>query len=326
MLLRTVRNPIRSSWRGTPSSLNTPLSSYSSAIPTANTASSSRHFFPLQKPTGNHGRKTFSIGRSSLLLFHANHNPWRLQSYKRPTTSLHLSLLKFFFFSLPFTTKSTKMTVIDADDIPSLSLLYKLGKLKAADPSQNPPPTILGPSTLPSPSKALNDRIALVRGDITTLGVDAIVNAANNSLLGGGGVDGAIHRAAGPGLLEECRRLNGCATGSARVTDAYRLPCRKVIHAVGPVYYERKDADCERLLSNCYATSLNVAVNNECRSVAFSALSTGIYGYPSRKAAAAALATVRNFLEKPGSLEKLDKVVMVTFEMKDWDAYTTMLP
>ncbi|KAK4454254.1 hypothetical protein QBC34DRAFT_392921, partial [Podospora aff. communis PSN243] len=145
------------------------------------------------------------------------------------------------------------------------------------------------------------------------------------SLLGGGGVDGAIHRAAGPRLLAECRTLNGCRTGSAKITQAYNLPCSRVIHAVGPVYDDYDPEKSERELTSCYTTSLQLAVENGCRSVAFSALSTGVYGYPSRAAAPAALSAVREFmLGEEG--KKIDKVVIVTFEKKDVDAYNEALP
>ncbi|KAK0643704.1 hypothetical protein B0T16DRAFT_392187 [Cercophora newfieldiana] len=212
-----------------------------------------------------------------------------------------------------------------AAEIPNLTLLYKVTRLIGPLPTSKPPMTLLGPSQLPSPSKALNDRVCLYRGDITRLAVDAIVNAANNSLLGGGGVDGAIHRSAGPRLLAECRTLGGCPTGSAKITGAYNLPCRKVIHAVGPIYDDYNSEKCETELTGCYTKSLELAVANDCRTVAFSALSTGIYGYPSKAAAPAALSAIRKFLEgKDG--EKLDKVVIVTFEKKDVDAYDEALP
>ena len=155
--------------------------------------------------------------------------------------------------------------------------------------------------------------------------VDAIVNAANNSLLGGGGVDGAIHRAAGPELLDECRTLDGCDTGSAKITDAYELPCKKVIHAVGPVYSSRHKEECEEDLAGCYTTSLRLAVANSCKSIAFSALSTGIYGYPSNSAAPVAIKAVKDFLESEDG-DKLEKVVFTTFVQKDVDAYNRWLP
>ncbi|KAK4677723.1 hypothetical protein QC764_301270 [Podospora pseudoanserina] len=218
-----------------------------------------------------------------------------------------------------------KMTVLKAADIPSVSLLYKLHKLSAAPADTKLVKTLLGPTEIPPPSKSLNDRVAVYRADITSLAVDAIVNAANRSLLGGGGVDGAIHRAAGRGLYEECKKLNGCKTGSAKITDAYDLPCNRVIHAVGPVYDPADHDTSEKLLVGCYTTSLELAVEHECRTIAFSALSTGIYGYPSREAAPAALSAIRKFLTgKDG--DKIDKVILVTFEKKDVDAYTEFVP
>ncbi|KAG7288154.1 hypothetical protein NEMBOFW57_007679 [Staphylotrichum longicolle] len=228
-----------------------------------------------------------------------------------------------------FTTKMPRRAPITpASSIPSLSLLYKLHKLAPAAPGTALSQTLIGPNTgatLPTPSKSLNDRVGLIRTDITSLAVDAIVNAANRSLLGGGAVDGVIHAAAGPQLYDECRTLHGCATGSAKITNAYLLPCKKVIHAVGPVYDASDPAKSERLLTGCYTKSLELAAEHGCRTVAFSALSTGIYGYPSREAAPAALSAIRKFLVRDGG-KGIDKVVIVTYVANDVAAYDEFLP
>jgi O-acetyl-ADP-ribose deacetylase (regulator of RNase III) len=160
-------------------------------------------------------------------------------------------------------------------------------------------------------------RLEALQADITTLAVDAIVNAANSTLLGGGGVDGAIHRAAGPELVEECRGLGGCPVGEARLTRGYRLAARHVIHTVGPVWHggERGEAD---LLRACYVNSLALAVRHGLVSVAFPAISTGIYGYPVEQAAAVAVAAVRSVTAKPTLLER---VIFACFSESDLAVY-----
>jgi O-acetyl-ADP-ribose deacetylase len=153
-------------------------------------------------------------------------------------------------------------------------------------------------------------RLEICVADITTLAVDAIVNAANQSLLGGGGVDGAIHRAAGPDLLAECRRLGGCATGAAKITRGYRLPARYVIHAVGPVWNGGGEGEDE-LLASCYRTALDLAVAHRLTSIAFPAISTGIYRFPADHAARIAVATVA--AELAGSPRGIARVVFCCF-------------
>ena len=151
-------------------------------------------------------------------------------------------------------------------------------------------------------------RLKLLRGDITKLAVDAIVNAANTSLLGGGGVDGAIHRAAGPELLAECKTLGGCRPGDAKITRGYLLPARFVIHTVGPVWSGGNRGEPETL-ANCYRNSLRVAVENDIRTIAFPAISCGAYRYPIEDAAAIAVATAREFLRDNDSISEITFVV-----------------
>jgi O-acetyl-ADP-ribose deacetylase (regulator of RNase III) len=161
-----------------------------------------------------------------------------------------------------------------------------------------------------------------VRADITELDVDAIVNAANSSLLGGGGVDGAIHRAAGPELLAECRLLGGCDTGQAKITRGYRLPARFIIHTVGPVWRGGGHGETE-LLANCYRNSLRLAQENDLRSIAFPAISTGIYGFPSEPAARIAVNTARQFLATTDSL--LREIIFCCFSPPDLARYELLL-
>ncbi|EEP75347.1 protein LRP16 [Uncinocarpus reesii 1704] len=206
--------------------------------------------------------------------------------------------------------------LIPLSEIPSISLLYRLKHLV---PAVSP--------RISSPSQILNDTICHLSSDITKLEVDCIVNAANRSLLGGGGVDGAIHRAAGPSLLWECRNLGGCQTGDAKITKAYNLPCKKIIHTVGPVYWtemQNNEDEPERLLRSCYRRSLALAAENGMKTIAFSSISTGVYGYPSDEAADIAIRTVKEFLE--GCPQALRKVIFCTFEKKDERAYQKLIP
>ena len=165
------------------------------------------------------------------------------------------------------------------------------------------------------------EKIHLEFGDITILKVDAIVNAANPSLLGGGGVDGAIHCAAGPKLLEECKTLNGCPTGEAKITKGYNLPAKYVIHTVGPVWNGGNKNE-DKLLANCYNNSLKLAKKYGIKSIAFPALSTGVYGFPSDRAANIAVQTVKEFLEKD---ELIEKAIFVCFDERTYQHYKTNL-
>lgn len=162
-------------------------------------------------------------------------------------------------------------------------------------------------------------KIVVIEGDITKIEVDAIVNAANNSLLGGGGVDGAIHRAAGPELLEECRTLGGCETGEAKITKGYKLPAKYVIHTVGPVWKGGNNREDE-LLASCYNKSLQLAVQNGIKTIAFPSISTGAYGFPVNRAARIAVNEINKFLETEEG-KSISKVFIVCFDSNTYENY-----
>jgi O-acetyl-ADP-ribose deacetylase len=163
----------------------------------------------------------------------------------------------------------------------------------------------------------MDSKINIIQGDITKQKIDAIVNAANTSLLGGGGVDGAIHRAAGPELLDACRKLNGCPTGEAKITPGFNLPAKFVIHTVGPVWNDGKYHE-DDLLANCYKNSFQLAVQNEITSIAFPAISTGVYRFPLERATKIAFKETKDFLEKDNYI---DKVLFVCYDKRTYDVY-----
>ncbi|WWC68550.1 uncharacterized protein I206_102479 [Kwoniella pini CBS 10737] len=198
------------------------------------------------------------------------------------------------------------------NDIPTLADLYNSNEIsKANDDSKY------------NYDEALNKRISIWRGDITKLEADVIVNAANSSLLGGGGVDGAIHRAAGSNLLEECKTLGGAKTGETKLTKAYKLPSKFIAHTVGPIYSSSKKEECELNLKSCYSTSLELCKNNGGGSIGFSSISTGVYGYPIQDATEIAIETTRTILEKD---ETITRVIYVVFSQRDEDVYKSIIP
>ncbi len=168
----------------------------------------------------------------------------------------------------------------------------------------------------------MESKLIAIQGDITKLHVDAIVNAANHSLLGGGGVDGAIHRAAGRELYEECKTLGGCKTGDAKITKGYKLPAKYVIHTVGPIYGRENGREAE-LLANCYKNSLRLAMEHSIKTIAFPSISTGAYGYPVEEASRIAINTVKEFLDAEKT--HVEKVYFVTFSDADFKLYQKLL-
>ncbi|KAJ9109756.1 hypothetical protein QFC19_001986 [Naganishia cerealis] len=195
---------------------------------------------------------------------------------------------------------STSTTAISVADIPSWYDYYRTKGIASEEESEY------------GFDEKLNKRVALIVGDITKLEVDMIVNAANNSLLGGGGVDGAIHRAAGPDLLKECRTLNGCDTGDVKVTRGYKLPAKQVAHTVGPIYNRNRAGDCADKLESCYARCMEALKNAGGSSIAFPSISCGVYGYPIEDATEIAVETVRALLEKP-EYDNVQNVVFCQF-------------
>ncbi|KAK4053688.1 hypothetical protein OIV83_001344 [Microbotryomycetes sp. JL201] len=198
-------------------------------------------------------------------------------------------------------------SILAPSELNTLADLYESGKLQQA------------PEKYYTPNEDHNGKVSLWQGDITKLAVDAILNAANKSLLGGGGVDGAIHRAAGPDLKKECQTLNGAETGQVKMTKGYNLPAKYVLHAVGPVYSGKKAGENEKMLRSCYSGALELVREAGLRSVALCSISTGVYGYPKDEATPIALDEVRAFLDKHG--RDVDHVIFCVFSAEDVEIY-----
>ncbi|PWN90525.1 A1pp-domain-containing protein [Acaromyces ingoldii] len=207
------------------------------------------------------------------------------------------------------------MSKVGVSKIPTVAQLFKSGALKPAAPSS---------SSLPAYSH-LSNRVALWQGDITKLEVDGIVNAANESLLGGGGVDGAIHRAAGPELVKECRTLNGCKTGDAKVTKGYKLPAKHVVHTVGPIYSRSNAGTSRSKLQSAYRRSLEAATEADIKTIAFPSISTGVYGYPIEEATNVSLEVTGEYLADKES-SQLELVVFCVFGDADKHVYEQVIP
>jgi O-acetyl-ADP-ribose deacetylase (regulator of RNase III) len=200
-------------------------------------------------------------------------------------------------------------SVVSWLDIPTLAQLYEARYIFDVAAGQVP---VRRKRSKDDPA----EKISIYQGDITEIAVDAIVNAANKTLLGGGGVDGAIHKAAGPELLRECRTLNGCETGEAKITKGYRLPASHVIHTVGPIGEKPHD------LFKCYYNSLDLLKKNGLRTIAFSAISTGVYGYPVDKAVDVALDATKQWLKNPDNFNSVDRIIFCLFSQNALRAYT----
>ncbi|KAG8903962.1 hypothetical protein FRC00_014350, partial [Tulasnella sp. 408] len=205
--------------------------------------------------------------------------------------------------------------ILNLARIPPLTVHYDSGTLEKAERPE-----------WENVDEEVLEKVSVLKYDITRLRVDAIVNAANSSLLGGGGVDGAIHRAAGSGLLAECRKLDGCEVGEAKITGGYRLPATHIIHTVGPIYDEyRTEKEAAELLRSCYTNSLKLAVEKELKSIAFCSISTGVYGYPIDTATKEAMVAIRAFLDSEDG-KKINRVIFCTFSGSDTEVYRQTAP